>query len=244
MQEDESLEYDTFMTSTEITALFEDMCPETPNFLSAYKQRGSEISRLVEPEFFYGYNLSLCTALVEATNANSPFSSHYRVAVHLHLLACIIALGSDAKEATSTWETIVALRTSGHAALRRGITRSQLAMWDSSARAWIETGDRRMSKEKSQLDSLLQHVELAPWKAFPIIAESYTATQRVSALINAWFSALTIMENLTSGQPQEYKMEKYCECFQHFICTLTCMYLDLAMSRPICMMLWCHREAF
>lgn len=214
--EDESLEYDTFMASTEITALFEDMCPETPNFLSAYKQRDSEISRLVEPEFFYGYNLSLRTALVEATNANSPFSSHYRVAAHLHLLACIIALGSDAEEATSTWGTIVALRTSGHAALRRGITRSQLAMWDSSARAWIETGNRCMSKEKSQLESLLQHAELAPWKTFPIIVESYTATQRVSTLINAWLSALTIMENLTSGQPQEVQDEEVLRVFPAF----------------------------
>ncbi|KAJ4218469.1 hypothetical protein NW759_008363 [Fusarium solani] len=200
---DESPEYKNFVTVRDLAGLFEGICPATPNFLLAYKQRVEEIYGSTAPGTLNGYTLSIRVALRHMTDAGLPYPSLGGAVVHLHLLACIIALGSDAEEATSTWESIVAFRTLDQAELRGDITRSRLATWDSSARAWIELGDKCMSKEKNQLESLLQQVELAPWKMFPIIAESYTGTQRVSALINVWLSALTIMENLTLGRRQE-----------------------------------------
>lgn len=191
-----------FWTARDLVELFGGICPETPNFLSAYKQRVEEISGSAASGLLYGYEFSIRDALIHATETiNDP--SHDTAVVHLHLLACIIASGSNAEEATTTWEALVATRRLGQTELGTDMTRSRLATWDSGARAWIEMGNICMSKEKSQLESLLRHAEFGHWNISPIIGESYATTQWVASLITAWLSALTIMENLASGQPQE-----------------------------------------
>lgn len=215
-QGDEILENESFMTAKDLAMQFRNMCPETPNFLLAYKQRVEEIYGSAETGFIAGYALSIRATLCEMTEAKLPYLSLGGAIVHLHLLACIIALGSNAEEAMSTWEAIVALPMLGQGELRRGVTRSQLAMWDSIARAWIETGDRCMSKEKSQLESLLQQVDLAPWKMFSLTFDNHTGSQRISDLFNAWLSALTVMENLASGQPQEVQDGEVLKLFSAF----------------------------
>ncbi|KAL2694727.1 hypothetical protein Neosp_001313 [[Neocosmospora] mangrovei] len=202
MQDDGRLQYEIFWAARDLAKMFEGMCPETPNFLSAYKQRFKEISGSTTRGFSYEYGLSIRSDLTRATDARYD-QSHYRAIVHLHLLACIIASGSDAEEATTTWETLVTARRLAQTELRPDISRSRLATWDSGARAWIGMGNSCMPKKKRQLKSLLQHAEFGPWKISPIFGESYTATQRVTPLINLWLSALTTMENLASGQPQE-----------------------------------------
>lgn len=79
------------------------------------------------------------------------------------------------------------------AAARQDLTRPQLADWDASARAWLQTADEAKMREQKQLMLVLNNVKL------PVDHNSsvYQSVTRV------WKTAMTMLENLIMGMPQQ-----------------------------------------
>ncbi|KAI0875888.1 hypothetical protein GGS24DRAFT_499330 [Hypoxylon argillaceum] len=129
-------------------------------------------------------------------------------AIHVHLLACILTIWEPA-EAISIWVELVEERRRviandlengaqipfalATAAAQQEITREELADWDRSARAWIETANNIMLKRHTQLRLILKNMSLPIGRVESVYP----------SVIEAWRNALTIMECLISGIPQE-----------------------------------------
>lgn len=131
-----------------------------------------------------------------------------KAALHVHLLACMLARLFNAPEAISIWvELVKEQRTEIATKLERGeplpfslaaaagqndIPRAQLAEWDASARAWLLTADRVKKQEYDQFRTLLENIDE------PVSASTHV----FPSVINAWKSALRTMEDLVTGLPQ------------------------------------------
>ncbi|KAH7089469.1 hypothetical protein FB567DRAFT_466528 [Paraphoma chrysanthemicola] len=195
------------ITARQLGALFEGVCPTTPNLLEAYGTRASEIAkaskRNSEPcikTFFSEYTGIDGTSIwAAATSSNS--------ALHVHLLACMLARLWTAPEAVSIWAELISERRieiahkveedgvkfSLAAAAGQEIARSQLATWDASARAWLLTADAVHCRQQKQLELILKNIDL------PINGDSKV----LSSVVSAWSSALETMEKVVLGMPQE-----------------------------------------
>ncbi|KAG4263822.1 hypothetical protein FPRO03_09098 [Fusarium proliferatum] len=191
-------------------ALFSGICPDSPNLIGAYGARVSEISKTATQKVSQEYSKSIFASYVgvDATSIWAAATSS-TTAIHVHLLACMLAELWDASEATSIWAELVAERRKeisyrleqeealhfglASAAVQQEITRDQLASWDASARAWIQTGKSVMSKNDAQLRLILKNVYFAinPSEA-PFVS-----------VIDAWKLAVETTEKLITGIPQE-----------------------------------------
>ncbi|KAG4274379.1 hypothetical protein FPRO04_09337 [Fusarium proliferatum] len=191
-------------------ALFSGICPHSPNLLKAYGARVSEISKIATQKESQEYSKSIFASYVgvDATSIWAAATSS-TTAIHVHLLACMLAELWDASEATSIWAELVEERRKdiarrleqgealhfglASAAAQQEITRDQLASWDASARAWIQTGKSVMSKNDAQLRLILKNVYFAisPSEA-PFVS-----------VIDAWKLAVETTEKLILGIPQE-----------------------------------------
>jgi len=191
----------------QLGALFDGICPATPRLLEAYGTRVSEIAKeaknVSEPyvKTVFGEYTGIDATSIWAAATSS------KSALHVHLLGCLLARMWTAPEATSIWAEIVAERKkdiankveqgepvhfSLAAATGQEISRSQLAMWDDSVRAWLRTADDVMKSKQKQLELILKNIELPvnnDLKVFP-------------SVMKAWVVAVTAMENLVSGMPQ------------------------------------------
>lgn len=202
------------VTARRLAALFEGLCPDTPNLIRAYGDRVSHISKLATDGIAKAYTQSVFAAFtgVDATSiwaAATSTQGSKGGAIHVHLLACMLATMWDAPEAISIWSEVITGRrqqvasdlengvalpfSMAAAAAQQDIPRSQLAEWDSSARAWIQTADNIMLKQQTQLKLILKNVDLN-------IPKSSGVYQSV---VRTWHAALSAMENLISGIPQE-----------------------------------------
>ena len=196
-------------TARKLAALFEQLVPSTPELIKAYGLRSSEIIQMssVNPsgsskdgpfEPFVGAD---GTAMWAAATSGIP-------ALGVYLLACLLARAWDAKEATSIWVELVeqrrkeivygmqnnhAISESSRFSLYQDIQRSDLALWDSSARAWLRSADQAKIKEQTQLMLVVKNVQLT----FDSGVSTY------SKVINVWRHAMSGLENLLSGRPQE-----------------------------------------
>ncbi|QGI92378.1 hypothetical protein CEK26_005447 [Fusarium fujikuroi] len=191
-------------------ALFSGICPDSPNLIRAYGARVSEISKTATQKESQEYSKSIFASYVgvDATSIWAAATSS-TTAIHVHLLACMLAELWDASEATSIWAELVEERRKdiahrleqgealhfglASAAAQQEITRDQLASWDASARAWIQTGKSVMSKNDSQLRLILKNVYFAinPSEA-PFVS-----------VVDAWKLAIETTEKLILGIPQE-----------------------------------------
>ncbi|KIL86234.1 hypothetical protein FAVG1_10631 [Fusarium avenaceum] len=191
-------------------ALFSGICPDTPNLIKAYGARVSEISKTATQKESQEYSKSIFASYigVDATSIWAAATSS-KSAIHVHLLACMLAELWDASEATSIWAELVEERRKdiahrleqgetlhfglASAAIQQEITRDQLASWDASARAWIQTGKSVMSRNNTQLRLILKNVYFAinPSEA-PFVS-----------VIDAWKLAIETTEKLILGIPQE-----------------------------------------
>ncbi|ROV94955.1 hypothetical protein VMCG_08302 [Cytospora schulzeri] len=199
----------THVLARRLGALFEGFLPATPNLLQAYGSRVSEIAQA-----------SRRTSSLEPEN--SMFSAHVGIdgtsiwaaatssstALHVQLLACMLARVWPASEATSIWVELVKERrqeigkrwnqnealpyASLAAASQSQISRVGLAEWDASARSWLRTADRVMVKCQDQLMILIANVNV------PINQDMGVYL----SVITAWSSALESIERLMSGMPQ------------------------------------------
>ena len=196
-------------TARRLAALFEQLIPSTPKLITAYGLRSSEIIQTpgVNPkgsskhgpfESFVGAD---GTAMWAAATSGVP-------ALGVYLLACLLARAWDPKEAISIWFELVEDRRrvieeefrSNHAvsesslnSTRQDISRNDLARWDASARAWLLSADQAKIKEQTQLMLILKNCQL------PFSGGEST----YSKVIHTWQQALSSIEDLLCGKPQE-----------------------------------------
>ena len=198
------------VTARRLGALFEGVCPETPNLITAYGTRASEISREVS-EKDSGVSRSsnwIRTEYggIDATSIWAAATSS-KAALPAHLLACILARMWKHTEATSLWVEIVSERkreivkkfeegeyvpTSLASAVQQEITRDHLAKWDASARSWLQTADLARQREYKQFLLIIQNVSIAIHEANVALYPN---------VVHVWNSALAAMEGLVSGRP-------------------------------------------
>ena len=199
-------------TARKLAALFEPLLERTPELLKAYGTRSSEIAESPEINprgskkshglFFKQAGADCTTIWAAATSGQS--------AIALHLLACMLARIWNPDEATSIWVDIVLARkqeiqndTSLSAlnklaletAAKQQITRDQLAQWDASARAWLQCADEaeKVKKKHTQFLLVLKNLSATVNK----IQNTY------KSVLQAWNSAMRMVENLLCGRPQE-----------------------------------------
>jgi hypothetical protein len=202
-------------TARRLAALFAGVCPKTPALVKAYGKRASEIAAQAASKVSKAHFDSVFSQYtgVDATSmwaaATSSQEGADGGAIHVHLLACMLASAWEAPEATSIWAEMVAERrheialevdrsgfvpfATAAAAGQAEIPRQQLAEWDASARAWLEVANTVKKKDQTQLRLILQNVGLS------IPSEGSVARN----VIGAWSKAVTTMDNLISGIPQE-----------------------------------------
>jgi hypothetical protein len=197
-------------TARRLGALFEVVCPETPNLIKAYGIRASEISKEMSEtglDVSPGRNRNWIGTEYGGVDATSIWAAatSRKAALPVHLLACIIARMWTNTEATSVWVEIVAERKreirskfeeDDHvsvalaSAIQQEITRDQLSKWDASARAWLQTADKARQRQYKQFLLIVKNLSIA------IHQESASLFSNV---IYVWTSALAAMEGLISG---------------------------------------------
>ncbi|EUC46252.1 hypothetical protein COCMIDRAFT_4635 [Bipolaris oryzae ATCC 44560] len=174
----------------QLGALFDGICPSAPALLEAYGKRASEIAKV-------------------AKETSEPFAGTLfgeYTALHIHLLACLLARVWTAQEAVAIWVELVSERKKSiarqvdkgepvpfalAAAVGQDISRPQLAALDASARAWLRTADDIFRRKQKQLDLILKNLEL------PMAGGSAV----FSSVIETWKIAVETMNKLVSGQP-------------------------------------------
>ena len=193
-------------TARQLGALFEGVCPATPKLLEAYGIRASEIAKASQQKsepyiktLFGEYaGIDGTTIWAAATSSKS--------ALHVHLLACMLARMWSAQEAVAIWTELVKERKqdiarkldgddgisfSLAAAVGQDIARPQLAAWDASARAWLRTADDIFLRKQKQLELIIKNLSL------PVVGDEKV----FSSVLTAWSTAVTTMEHLISGMP-------------------------------------------
>lgn len=201
-------------TARRLTALFDGICPNTPNLITAYGNRVSEISQQATDRESQEHSKSIFGLYtgVDATSiwaAATSSQGSMAGAIHVHLLACMLSTMFDAAEATSIWVELVEERrkaiaqslerdeevsfASAAAAAQQEITRSQLADWDASARAWLQTADSIMRTKQTQLRLILENISMSMG----------SETKVLPSVVDKWVQTLNTMERLIKGIPQE-----------------------------------------
>jgi hypothetical protein len=196
------------ITARQLGALFEDVCSPTPKLVKAYGTRVSEIARLAtESSLEYSNSLFGTYSGVDGTSIWAAATSS-KASLHVHLLSCMLARVFESPEAISIWVELIKERREfiaknledgasvpfslAAAAAQQEITRTRLAEWDASARAWLRTADKIKEKQQTQLRLVLDNIHL------PVNSKQLV----FSSVIEAWKSALQTMESLICGMPQ------------------------------------------
>ncbi|KAG9185468.1 hypothetical protein G6011_08012 [Alternaria panax] len=196
-------------TARRLGALFEDLVPSTPKLISAFGLRMSEIM-----------NTSGVNAI--GTGQHGPFEPYVGAdgttlwaaatsgysALGIYLLSCLLARAWDAKTATAIWVELVAARkkeikeglqnynrisTDSVAGACQDITRNDLALWDSSARAWLRRADKAKQWSQCQLSLVVNNITT------PIPGGPSTYNQ----VMNVWKHSMLAVEQFLSGKPQD-----------------------------------------
>ncbi|KAI3333568.1 hypothetical protein F4824DRAFT_490763 [Ustulina deusta] len=201
------------MTARRLGALFEGVCPKTPNLIKAYGLRASEISREVAEVELKKTRQSqddnwirMEYGGIDATSIWAAATSS-KAALPVHLLACIIARMWLPAEATSLWTEVIAERKREiltgveqgdwfhpgiSSAVQQEITREQLAKWDSSTRAWLQSADSARQRAYKQFLLIAQNVNVAIHDQDKSLYAN---------IIHVWKTALSAMEGLILGRP-------------------------------------------
>lgn len=195
------------ITARRLGALFDRICPPTPNLIKAYGTRVSEIAEAAKTSNEPGNGIFAEHMGVDGTSIWAAATSS-STALQLQLLACMLARVWPAQEATSIWVELVNERRKEierqfenceevhfatlAAAAQAEISRKVLAEWDASVRAWLNTADRVKAREQTQLRLIIANLDSAVNKDVAVLP----------SVMEAWKAALESMENLTCGMPQ------------------------------------------
>jgi hypothetical protein len=198
-------------TARKLGALFEGSLPPTQALFRAYGKRVSEISSIpvVNPKSsdrnnIFAGQIGLDTASIWAAATSGAG------AIAVHLLACMLSRIFTSSEATSVWAEIVEkhkehilkerdqdLYSERHDSLvvaaKQEISRTDLANWDASARAWLQSADQAKERQHKQMILILNNASI------PINSEPNT----YKSVMKAWTTALKAMESLIKGMPQQ-----------------------------------------
>ncbi|PHH87084.1 hypothetical protein CDD83_9334 [Cordyceps sp. RAO-2017] len=201
------------VTARRLGALFDGVCPETPNLIKAYGTRASDISLEVSARESAKDSNWVRSEYggIDATSIWAAATSS-KAALPVHLLACIIARIWNNTEAVSIWDELVVGRRSEiaakfeqgemlpdcmvFAAAQQEMTRDHLARWDASARAWLQSADLARRRQLTQFRLIVENVS---------IAVGSKTSSLYADVVGVWTSALTAMEGLVSGRPHVVK---------------------------------------
>lgn len=197
------------VTARRLGALFEALVPPIPHLITAYGKRVSYICSQLTEELPRQEKTGIFTTQAgpDGTNIWAAATSG-KGALAVHLLACMLSRIWKSHEATSLWVELIerrrqeitrslerasATEVAAFMAARQTFNRQQLATWDSSARAWLQTADAARRRQHTQLTLIINNVDL-PVNSSPDPYES---------VMQAWKSALRAMERLVQGIPQQ-----------------------------------------
>jgi len=189
-------------------ALSEQVLPTAPELIAAYGRRVSEISQVnsVNPR---------------GNNGDGPFAEQMGAdgtaiwaaatsgpsAMPVLMLACMLARIWSGPEATSLWAEIISQRqeeirttcdgTRGSdfaslQAMQQEFSRTQLAEWDASVRAWLRSADEARMRDQRQLMLILNNVNLPVSSNLSVY----------NSVLDTWKTAMVSMDNLVKGVPQ------------------------------------------
>ncbi|KAF5606616.1 uncharacterized protein FSUBG_5802 [Fusarium subglutinans] len=196
------------ITARRLGVLFEGILGPTPALVKSYGTRVSEIAQAVQKENPPEIEESIFAAHAGADGTSIwAAATSSPTALHVQLLACMLARLWSASEATSIWVELIKERrkqiesmwnddeplrfATVAAAAQSDISRASLAEWDASVRSWLRTADRFNQERQDKLMILLDKVNL------PISHDTV-----YSSVIAAWKSAVETMERLVKGMPQ------------------------------------------
>jgi hypothetical protein len=198
-------------TARKLGALFEGTLPIPSSLFKAYGRRVSEISeqpginpRGSDRHGIFASQIGADSTSIWATVTSGP------EAIAVHLLACMLARIFSGPEATAVWVELVerqkqriyndhaeAMYAQKHQSAiltaQQEFSREELGNWDASARAWLQSADKAMGRQHTQLMLILNNSNLSI-KYSPDLYES---------VVGAWKSALLAMNNLVQGLPQQ-----------------------------------------
>ena len=198
-------------TARKLGALFEKHIPSVQALYRAYGARVSEISALpsVNPQGSERDGVFASQIGADSASIWAAVTSG-EGAIAVHLLACMLARIFTGPEATSVWVELVEKQKerlieennrtlyiqqhdgAGRAALQE-ISRTELANWDASARAWLQSADQAKVRQHKQMMLILESSNI------PVNNE----TDIHRSVSKAWIAALQAMDNLIKGMPQQ-----------------------------------------
>lgn len=196
------------ITARKLGALFERLIPPIPELTKAYGTRASEIaaSFKVNPTDAASSGAFASHLGPDATSIWAAATSG-KHAIATHLLACLLARIWEGPEATSIWAEITEKRKAEiiqqfdqndvgdlgvMTAAKETFSRSDLADWDASARAWLRAADSVNLKQQKQVQLIVDNIRI-PVNHISAVYES---------VLEAWKSSLMQMEKLLQGTPQ------------------------------------------
>ncbi|RMJ15069.1 hypothetical protein CDV36_005253 [Fusarium kuroshium] len=200
-------------TARKLGALFDGVPPPAEHLLSAYGKRVSEICgrKNIDPkertrhgifsQFVGPDSTSLWAAATSGTNA-----------IAIHLLATMIAGLFNSAQSIALWLQLIEKRKSEiestidkerdivkamamALATQQEFTRDELAAWDNSARAWINTAHTAMAEQRRA--ALLYSDDAG--------APVNSSTDPYDSVIRAWKDAMSSMDSLIQGIPQRVR---------------------------------------
>ncbi|KAE9377592.1 hypothetical protein N431DRAFT_478802 [Stipitochalara longipes BDJ] len=189
-------------------ALFEEHAPSTPQLISAYGKRVSEISQIKSINPNGGGKLGPFADQVGVDGtAIWAAATSGKSAIPVLMLACMLARIWKGPEATSLWAEIVAQRqdeilktcdgskAGDYAtlqAMHQDFPRSHLADWDASVRAWLRTADEAKLLDQRQLMLIINNINLSVNNSMNVYR----------SVLTTWQQAMVSMNNLVQGVPQ------------------------------------------
>lgn len=199
------------VTARKLGALFEGLMPSVPQLIRAYGSRASEISAspIANPKGSTADGFFASQVGLDGTGLWAAATSG-TAAIGIHLLACMLARIWTTPEATSIWVQIVAERKREIektleeqnevdyrtlSAARQEISRSQLAEWDASARAWLQAADEVHKIRQRQLLLIVNNVHVAV----------NHKPDMFTSVVYAWRTALQTLDALVQGMPHQVR---------------------------------------
>ncbi|KAJ2980500.1 hypothetical protein NUW58_g6931 [Xylaria curta] len=196
-------------TACTLGFLFSEMLPDAAALFKAYGRRVSEI--LAQPNInpqgdtndgpFQSFVGADCTSIWAAATSSDA-------SIAVHLLACMLARAFDSKTATSIWVELVQERKQQvdkllkdnrmiHpytiVASKQITSRSELAAWDASARAWLRRADESKVWEKHQFAIIVENINL------PYTSPGTTYLK----VLNTWIKSIEVLNSLLENIPQQ-----------------------------------------
>ncbi len=200
----------THRVARQLGALFEQLIPSSPELIKAYGTRVSEIIQTpgINPQGSSADGPFETFVGIDATSVWAAATSG-PASIGVFLLACLLAREfTDAKISISIWFELISERkreietglrnheivpASSVLAARQTIAREQLALFDASARAWLQSADRAKISFQKRIMLILKNLPA------PVSIGSST----YSKVIGAWKAAMSGLESLLKGVSQE-----------------------------------------